>query len=41
MQFNPDLNKQGKEIIFFFKLVSNIVSRSPVKFKNNNTRRAH
>ena len=36
MQFNPDLNK-----LFFFKLVSYIVSRSPVKSKNNNTRRAH
>ena len=42
MQFNPDPNKQAKEIIFSRKLVSNILSHPPVKFNNNNiTRCSH
>ena len=36
MQFNPDPNKQTKEIVFSRKLVLNIWSHCPVKFNNNN-----
>ena len=39
MQFNTDPNKQANEIIFSRKLVSNNLSRSPVKFNNNNIAR--
>ena len=42
MQFNPDPNKQGNEIIFSRKLVSNDLSHPSVKFNNNNiTRYSH
>ena len=36
MQFNPDPNKQAKEIIFSRKLIPNNLSHTPVKFNNNN-----
>ena len=39
MQFNPDPSKQAYEIIFSRKLVSNYLSRPPVKFNSNNITR--
>ena len=42
MQFNPDSKKQTNEDIFSCKLVSNNLSRLPVKFNNSNiTRCSH
>ena len=40
MQFNPDLNKHAKEVIFSRKTSSNNLPQPPIKFNNNGTSKA-